>query len=398
MADTKPLSARLPKERRPRLRPEVAFVAVAGVLASFFIAAGAPTPLLPIYEREWSFAPWVLTLVFGVYAVALLLALLVTGSLSDHIGRRPVLIGSVALELVGMLVFLAAQDVEILILARVIQGVATGAGTGALTAAVVELAPEKRKRIGAIIGSISAAAGLALGTLVAGIIAEFSNSATVVTWSIFVAIMIVALVVVILTPETTGRTAGARQSLIPRIAVPPEARRHFRAAIPSLLGAWMMAALFMGLAPTILATVFSVHSPFADGAVAFLEPAAAAVTGLLIGRIAPQRTMLIAGSAVVIGAIVVIVAIATSRLPLLCIGGVVGGIGFGGTLSGSFRDLTPRAKPHERAGLFAAIYLVAPVGLTGVAIAFGAVIVVASAVGLVDQTRVSRSDSVPATT
>jgi MFS family permease len=66
--------------------------------AAFFIAAGAPTPLLPIYEANWNFPASMVTVAFGVYAIALLLTLLIVGSLSDHIGRRPLLIGALTLE------------------------------------------------------------------------------------------------------------------------------------------------------------------------------------------------------------------------------------------------------------------------------------------------------------
>ncbi|WTO33060.1 MFS transporter [Streptomyces achromogenes] len=57
-------------------------------------AAGAPSPLYPLYQAEWGFGPTAVTLVFALYAFGLLAALLVTGSLSDHIGPRPVLIAS----------------------------------------------------------------------------------------------------------------------------------------------------------------------------------------------------------------------------------------------------------------------------------------------------------------
>ena len=47
---------------------------------------------------EWGFPVWLLTIAFAIYAIALLAALLIAGSLSDYIGRRPVLIGALAVE------------------------------------------------------------------------------------------------------------------------------------------------------------------------------------------------------------------------------------------------------------------------------------------------------------
>jgi MFS family permease len=50
-----------------------------------------------------------LTTVFAVYALALLTTLLFTGSLSDVIGRRPVIFGALGLELVSVTFFLIAM-------------------------------------------------------------------------------------------------------------------------------------------------------------------------------------------------------------------------------------------------------------------------------------------------
>jgi MFS family permease len=83
----------------------------------------------------------VLTIAFAVYALGLLAALLVTGSLSDYVGRRPVMLGALALELVAMVMFAMAPKIGWVIATRILQGVATGAATSAFTAAVVEQAP-----------------------------------------------------------------------------------------------------------------------------------------------------------------------------------------------------------------------------------------------------------------
>ena len=67
---------------------------MAVTLAALLFASSAPSPLYVIYQAEWDFSALTLTAVFAVYAVALLSALLVAGSLSDHLGRRPVLLAA----------------------------------------------------------------------------------------------------------------------------------------------------------------------------------------------------------------------------------------------------------------------------------------------------------------
>jgi MFS family permease len=71
-------------------------VAVASITVSFLAASSAPTPLYATYQAAWGFSALTTTVVFGVYAIAFLAALLTAGRLSDHIGRRPVLLAGIA--------------------------------------------------------------------------------------------------------------------------------------------------------------------------------------------------------------------------------------------------------------------------------------------------------------
>jgi MFS family permease len=75
-----------------------------------------------------------LTVVFAVYVAGLLGALLTVGWLSDHLGRRPVLVASLLVATVGTSIFWAADGVISLVVARIVQGIATGMVTGALAA------------------------------------------------------------------------------------------------------------------------------------------------------------------------------------------------------------------------------------------------------------------------
>src|ERR1700731_3784012 len=71
-------------------RPLLRLVAFASITVSFLAASSVPTPLYATYQAAWGFSPLTTTVVFGVYAVALLATLLTVGRLSAHIGRRPV--------------------------------------------------------------------------------------------------------------------------------------------------------------------------------------------------------------------------------------------------------------------------------------------------------------------
>ena len=74
-----------------RLSSGAAFALLISILVTLLASSSAPTPLYATYQARWGFSPVAVTVVFGVYAVAVLVSLLVLGALSDHVGRRPVL-------------------------------------------------------------------------------------------------------------------------------------------------------------------------------------------------------------------------------------------------------------------------------------------------------------------
>src|ERR1700688_3506384 len=125
--------------RTGHLSPAASFYLLASMTVSFLAGSSAPTPLYPLYQAMWGFSPVMLTIVFGVYALAVLAALLVAGRLSDHLGRRPVLIVAAISQAFAMLLFATAGSVTGLLVARVIQGLTTGSAIGAVGAAMIYL-------------------------------------------------------------------------------------------------------------------------------------------------------------------------------------------------------------------------------------------------------------------
>jgi hypothetical protein len=213
--------------------------------------------------------------------------------------------------------------------------------------------------------------------------------------------MLFAITVTILSPETVKRHPGARHALFPHLSVPRSARREYVAVIPVMVSAWMLAGLFMGLMPTIIRELFDHNSGLLNGATSFVEPGAAAAAGLVLGRISSRRALRLGGTTILVGGIIVLIGIVAKLLALLWVGGIVGGVGFGVSFSGSLRMLGPLAEPNQRAGLFAALYAVAylsfgvPViiagqlvpeaGLRATVIGYTTVILIATAIGLIAQ-------------
>ena len=80
----------------------VSFWTAAALLVLVLAASGVPSPLYRVNQERFGFSAGVLTTVFGIYALALLATLLVVGALSDHVGRRPVIVAGMLLQVVAM--------------------------------------------------------------------------------------------------------------------------------------------------------------------------------------------------------------------------------------------------------------------------------------------------------
>ena len=138
---------------------------IAVITAMTFAASGAaPTMLYQRYHETFGLTPFILTIIFGAYALSLLGALLTVGSLSDYIGRRPAILAALSLNVAAMIMFIAADSAAALIAARAVQGFATGLATATLGAAIMDT---DRSR-GPVLNSITTFIGLTVGSLGGG--------------------------------------------------------------------------------------------------------------------------------------------------------------------------------------------------------------------------------------
>lgn len=348
-----------PAPRALRVPAAAAFLISSIAFTALMASAGAPSALLVVYQREWGFPDSALTIAFSVYALTLLLALLVVGSLSDHVGRKPLLVGALCLQSVSMLVFLVAGDIGTIIVARALQGLATGAATTAFSAYITEIAPARRRRTAALVVSVASVGGIGLGAIVTGLAIRTSDHPDVIVFRCALLVFIAAAAVLAASPETMARRAGAVASLAPRLRVPPAARRLFGKLTPGYIGIWMAAGLMLGLAASIARTELHITDGLLSGLIVGIQPVAACVSTLALGGLfTAERFTLLGYLAVIAGVVVEAASFQLASVPLILLGAAIAGAGFGAAFSGSLRRLIPHAEPHERAGIFSAVYLV----------------------------------------
>ena len=358
-----------------RLPASAAFPLLALVLFAFFAAASAPSPLFVVFQHQWGFSPALLTVAFAIYAIALLVSLLIGGSLSDYVGRRPVVFAALLLQAAAMLMFLLAQGIGGLIAARIIQGIATGLASGALTAAVVEAAPDAQKRLGAMISSVSPLAGLAVGALLTGLAVQLSAHPVGLVFGLLSAICVAGAVATLFIPESIAPRPGALASLLPRVAIPPKARAAFVRGLPVMLAVWSLGGLFLSLVPSLMQQVFGIHSGIVNGLAIFTMFSIASVAPMLLRRLPPAQVGAIGMSCISAGVALLLLSLGSHSATLFFIGAAVAGLGSGAAFSVQVQTLAPLAQAHERAELFAALYAASylafsvPALLAGVSIA-----------------------------
>ncbi|GAA3635072.1 MFS transporter [Microbacterium awajiense] len=334
------------------------------VFASIAVAAaaGAGTPLLALYRSRWDLPLWELTAAFAVYAATLLLTLLTAGSLSDHVGRRPVLVGALALMIVASALFLVDGGIGWVLGARALQGIATGAATSTFTATIVELSSTRRRALMTVVTSAAPVGGLALGALLTGISVDLLGDSTRVVFAVLIASFVIGIIAVSAARETSARVPGALRSLRPRLVVPRPARSAFLSVAPLIGAGWMFSGLFLGLGPTFDRAILGVDGGAANGVIVALQPAAAAICGIPFARVPAKRSAWVGALLTALGVAVAVAGIFTTDILVVAFGAVIGGAGQGAGFGASLRLLGAQADNTDRGALFSSAYLIAYTG------------------------------------
>ena len=342
---------------RRTLPDAAAFWILAVLFLMLFFASAAASPLYRVYQVQFRFSSATLTAVFAVYVLVLLITLLFFGSVSDYLGRLPVIITALVLSVAGCAVFLAAHGVGALYVARSLQGIATGLASGAIGAALIGLQPAGSQRAPLVTSGFSTL-GLALGALITSALVQYAPAPTHLVWWALLAVFAVGIAAVLAMAEPGSRRPGVLASLRPRIAVPPQARATFAGAVPCFVATWALGGLYLSLGPSLAAAATGSPNLLWGGLVIFLVCGTGAVAAFALRGVGSRTAMLagclllLAGVAVTFGAIA-----ATTSVAFLA-GTAVAGAGFGLGFSGAFRMTIALATPAESAGLVTAIFTV----------------------------------------
>jgi MFS family permease len=182
---------------------------------------GLVIPFLPGLARGFGASDFVATLPGSAYSLMQFLFIPIWGRLSDRVGRRPVLLWSIAASAIGMAVLGFANTLALLFVARLWSGVAT-ANIAVAQAYIADVTPPERRARGMATIGIAFGLGFILGPAVGGLLARYSvlgHTAGTLPALVAAGLSTVNLLLALRTlPESLPPAARAARS--PRRAIP----------------------------------------------------------------------------------------------------------------------------------------------------------------------------------
>ena len=352
---------------RKTLSPRLAFYLQASMTTSFLAGSSAPTPLYRIYQAAWGFSPIMITLIFGIYAIAVLGSLLVAGRLSDFVGRRRVLFFAALGQIAAIAIFATADGVNALLVARVLQGLAAGAAVAAVGAGLLDL----DKQRGTIANAIAPLLGTGLGGVIGGLFVHFLPAPTHLVYVFLGAVFVLQAIGVARMADTVAPRAGALKSLKPQFNLPVAVREPLLLTVPVLIAAWSLGGFYASLGPTLVRSLAGSESVLLGGLAIFVLAVTGAIAVLAMHNQAARTMMSVGAGLLVLGVAVSLAAVAWHALGLFFIGTAIAGAGFGPSFQGAVRMVVPLAGPRERAGVLAIVFVISYLALGVPAIGAG---------------------------
>ncbi|MEU7767376.1 MFS transporter [Nocardia sp. NPDC049190] len=319
--------------------------------------SGAPAPLYGIYQQQWHISALTTTIVFAAYAFAALGAVLVTGRISDIVGRKPVLLVAFATMVAGLIVFVLADSVLMLLLARALHGVAVGSTVVAGAAALLDLRPHRGARSGQLSG-VAFNVGLAVAVLGSSLLAQYAPH-PLRTPYVVITVVCLAIGAGVLALREPHATRAAGRIRIAKPAVPHEIRGDFWFSAIGVMAAWSVLGVLLSLYPSLAAQQTGIHNLVFGGAVVASTALSGAVAQLFATGVPARRAAIIGDTGMALALLLTVPALATHNWIAVLAAGVALGATFGLGFGGSLRHLSEVVPHHKRGETMSAYYLLA---------------------------------------
>ncbi len=333
-----------------------ASVAILTVLFTTGWGANHFASMIPVLKADEGLSSTILDAAFGIYALGLLPGLLGGGTLSDRVGRRPVVLTGAGLAGVGNLTMVFWHDAPGVMIGRLVVGLGAGLTISAGTAWAADL----RGRSGAAMAGVLLTAGFAMGPVITGLLAEFVPHRLAAPFAVSgIVSLVVAGVAALLTP------GGVPQHHHPPSDIDEPSERSMGAAlswaVPMAL--WVFSSVTVAVV-VMAARVGAGHDgAWIPGVAAALSLGIGVVIQFVVRRLHVGPIAGVVGAALAgVGFLMVGLAGAHPGMPMFVMTAVVLGLAYGLCLRDGLMDVEALTPPAHRGAVTGIFYVACYLG------------------------------------
>ncbi|WP_405576876.1 MFS transporter [Streptomyces sp. NBC_01092] len=323
-----------------------------------------PTPLYGHYQDKFGFSELTVTIVYAVYAFAVIGVLLVAGNASDTVGRRPVIFAALGCAAASAVCFLLATSLAWLFVGRLLSGLSAGLLTGAATAYVMELAPRDGAARATLVATAANMGGLGCGPLLAGVLAQYAPWPLYLPFAVHLVLVACSAAVVLWLPETVRARRSLAAVRPQKPSLPPQVRPVFGPAATASFVGFALFGVFTSVSPAFLAESLDERNHAVSGLVVAMAFFASTVGQLAVGRVGVSRSLPLGCALLLVGLALLAGALWWDLLALVVASAVVGGVGQGLAFRAALSAVAGASPADQRAAVISTLFVVAYGGIS----------------------------------
>lgn len=340
------------------VRAKVSFIGAVAALLVLYFASGSPISLYSMWQDELGLTHAQLSMVSMWYLFGTVIPLLFLPRISNHIGRRPATVMILCVSVCGAVTFATVNSPEMIMVGRLVQGIASGLGSSTVAAYVVDLSADLPRWVGPMITSSAPTLGLATGAFVSGGLVTYGGVSSA-SYFEMVAILILAILIVILfARETMPRSPGLLGSLVPRITLPAGCARIYAACTMVFVSTWALGGFSQSFSATIVSEQLGTNDAILSAVVFTSLLLPNAVGSFFAKRFDTRQAQ--RGGLFVFAACAAMMYVSMAiigSLVMFCLFSIVAGVAQGIAFTAGVTELLGRSTQEQRAGTFSTIYL-----------------------------------------
>jgi acetolactate synthase, small subunit len=339
----------------------VAFWLVAYSLFITLLGTNIPSPLLALYRAEWQLSAGMVTLLFAIYALVVIPTIIISGQLSDQLGRKKLLIPGVFFTIVGSVLFALSDNFTMLLISRIFQGISVGMLNGVAVAALTELDARHNRIKAAFIGSMAVTIGNALGPILSGLLGEYAPFPMKLAYFIHMFLAVPGFIGLLYMSENVKRSSTIR---LHRPAVPRHLLKRFYLSGMTSFIAWSIMSLMLSIIPSYIGQLVGSANLAVSGAIVALVLTISTISQIVFKKLPLQKLVLIGFVLILLGLVTLVITLSTKSLFFLFVTTLFIGFGHGPTFAGSLALTNHIAPDRSRGDLIASFYVLTYLGVS----------------------------------